>query len=118
MPYLGQILDSNRTSAMTMHENDTREHDNSANIALAPAGDTRCSYTAKQGQYLAFTYYYTKIHRRSLSEADIQSYFLVSPPTVHQMIANLQKLGFIDKTPGQSRSIKLLLAREHLPDLL
>jgi Mn-dependent DtxR family transcriptional regulator len=42
-------------------------------------------YTPKQGQYLAFIYYYTKINRRPLAEADIQRYFGVTPPTVHQM---------------------------------
>jgi repressor LexA len=29
-------------------------------------------YTEKQGQYLAFIYYYTKIHGRSPSESDLQ----------------------------------------------
>jgi hypothetical protein len=41
-------------------------------------------YTEKQGQYLAFIYYYTKIHGRPPSEAEIQGYFGVTPPTVHQ----------------------------------
>jgi len=77
-----------------------------------------CPFTAKQGQYLAFIYYYTKIHGRSPSEADIQGYFRVSPPSVHRMVLMLQKLGFIDRTPGQGRSLKLLLGREQLPDLL
>ncbi len=31
-------------------------------------------YTVKQGQYLAFIYYYTKIHGCSPSEADLRSY--------------------------------------------
>jgi Mn-dependent DtxR family transcriptional regulator len=44
------------------------------------------TYTEKQGQYLAFIYYYTKINRRPPAEADIQRYFAVTPPTVHQMI--------------------------------
>ncbi|MGH2362861.1 MAG: LexA family protein [bacterium] len=74
-------------------------------------------YTEKQGQYLAFIYYYTKLHRRAPSEADIQDYFKVSPPTVHQMILSLEKQGCIERTPGQARSIRLLLTREELPDL-
>ncbi len=78
----------------------------------------RGSYTAKQGQYLAFIYYYMKIHGRSPSEADMQGYFQVSPPTVHQMVMSLEKLGFIERTPGQGRSIRLLLPREQLPDLM
>lgn len=75
-------------------------------------------YTAKQGQYLAFIYYYTKIHGRSPSEADLQGYFRVSPPAVHQMVLSLEKRGFVQRTPGQGRSLKLLLSRAQLPDLL
>ena len=75
-------------------------------------------YTAKQGQYLAFIYYHTKIHRQSPAEADMQRYFQVSPPAVHQMILSLERLGLIERIPGQGRSINLLLAREQLPDLI
>jgi repressor LexA len=74
-------------------------------------------YTAKQGQYLAFIYYYTKIHGRPPAEADIQCYFRVSPPTVHQMIMTLAAHGFIERVPGQARSMRLLLTRDQLPDL-
>ena len=52
-------------------------------------------YTEKQGQYLAFIYYYTKIHGRSPSEADMQAYFGVTPPTVHQMVLSLERNGLI-----------------------
>jgi len=74
-------------------------------------------YTPKQGQYLAFIYYYTKIHGRPPAEADFQSYFRVSPPAVHQMILTLAEHGSIERVPGQARSIRLLLTREQLPDL-
>jgi repressor LexA len=84
-------------------------------------------YTPKQGQYLAFIYYYTKIHGRPPAEADFQSYFRVSPPAVHQMILTLAEHGSIERgaRPGwpghsgarQARSIRLLLTREQLPDL-
>jgi repressor LexA len=47
----------------------------------------------------------------------MQGYFRVSPPAVHQMVVNLEKLGFIERTPGKGRSLKLLLSREQLPDL-
>jgi repressor LexA len=75
-------------------------------------------YTMKQGQYLAFIYYYTKTHGRSPSEADMQHYFRVSPPSVHQMILGLEKRGFIERVPGQGRSLRLLLGKEQLPDLI
>jgi repressor LexA len=76
------------------------------------------SYTAKQGQYLAFIHYYTKIHGRPPAEADLQRYFRVSPPSIHEMIATLERRGLITKAPGQPRSIRLLLTRDQLPDLL
>jgi repressor LexA len=74
-------------------------------------------YTSKQGQYLAFIHYYFKIHGRAPSEADMQLYFRVSPPSVHQMILTLDRRGLISRTPGQARSIRLLILREQLPDL-
>ncbi len=74
-------------------------------------------YTPKQGQYLAFIYYYGKIHRRAPSEADMQEHFRVSPPSVHQMILTLEAHGLIERTPWQARSIRLLIPREELPDL-
>ncbi len=76
------------------------------------------AYTDKQGQYLAFIYYYGKIHRCAPSEADLQQYFRVSPPAVHQMILTLEARGLIERTPGQARSIRLLIPREELPGLI
>ena len=67
---------------------------------------TRKPYTAKQGQYLAFIYYYSKIHRRAPAEADLQDYFKVSPPAVHQMVLTLEVGGIIARTPGDRRSIR------------
>jgi repressor LexA len=74
-------------------------------------------YTDKQGQYLAFIYYYTKMHGRPPAELDMQEYFRVTPPSVHQMVLTLEKRGLIERTPWQARSIRLLLPREELPDL-
>jgi len=74
-------------------------------------------FTAKQGQYLAFIYHYTKVNRRPPSQADIQSYFCVSPPSVHQMILTLERRGFLSRTPGVARAIKVLIPREQLPHL-
>jgi len=71
-----------------------------------------------EGQYLAFFYYYGKIHGRPPSEAEMQQYFRVSPPSVHQMILTLEGNGLIERTPGQARSIRLLIPREDLPDLV
>ncbi len=76
------------------------------------------AYSVKQGQYLAFIYYYTKMHGRAPAELDMQIYFKVSPPSVHQMVLTLEAKGFIERTPWQARSIRLLIPREELPDLI
>jgi hypothetical protein len=74
-------------------------------------------FTAKQGQYLAFIYNYTKIHRCPPAESDLQYYFRVSPPAVHDMIKTLERNGLIERKPGQARTIRLLVAPEYLPRL-
>jgi DNA-binding MarR family transcriptional regulator len=75
------------------------------------------SFTAKQGQYLAFIYNYTKIHGQAPAEPDLERYFRVSPPSIHDMIKTLERNGLIEKTPGQARSIRLLVRPEYLPRL-
>ena len=75
----------------------------------------RKPYTDKQGQYLAFIYYYTKMNGRAPAEADMKEYFGVTPPSVHQMVLTLEANGLIERTPGMGRSIRLLIAREQLP---
>jgi DNA-binding PadR family transcriptional regulator len=77
----------------------------------------RPPFTAKQGQYLAFIYNYTKIHCRAPAESDLERYFRVSPPAIHDMIKTLERNGLIERTPGQARSIRLLVQPEHLPRL-
>jgi hypothetical protein len=74
-------------------------------------------FTEKQGQYLAFIYNYSKIHGRAPSESDLQRYFRTTPPSVHQMIKTLELRGFVERTPGQARSIRLLVRPDHLPML-
>jgi Mn-dependent DtxR family transcriptional regulator len=49
------------------------------------------SITKKQGQYLAYIAAYMKLHRRSPAEADLQRYFGVIPPSVHNMIVTLER---------------------------
>jgi len=73
--------------------------------------------TPKQGQYLAFIYAYTRLHRRPPAEADMQQYFRVSPPSVHQMVLALERAGLIRRQPGAARSIEMLVDPQHLPVL-
>lgn len=75
------------------------------------------SFTPKQGQYLAFIYYYTKINGQPPAERDIQRYFGSTPPTVHDVILRLEQRGLIERTPGKARSIRVLIPPEDLPPL-
>ncbi len=68
---------------------------------LSETGHTKARYTRNQGQYLSFIYYYTKIHGLPPSEAEMQRYFRVSPPTVHQMILTLEAGGSSNESPGR-----------------
>lgn len=75
------------------------------------------AFTDKQGQYLAFIHAYTLVIGRPPAEADMQRFFAVTPPSVHQMVLTLERRGFISRTPGAPRSIKLLLDPKSLPKL-
>src|SRR6266852_5506959 len=88
-------------------------------IDLAPKLDPSIAplFTEKQGQYLAFIYNYTKIHRQAPAESDLERHFQVSPPAVHDMIKTLERNGLIERTPGQARFIRLCVQPEHLPRL-
>ena len=48
-------------------------------------------YTPRQGQFLSFIYYYTKVNGRPPAELDIVRYFRISPPAAHQMVITLHK---------------------------
>jgi DNA-binding MarR family transcriptional regulator len=74
-------------------------------------------FTQKQGQYLAFIYAYTQMFARPPAEAELQRHFRVSPPSVHQMIIALERLGLIKRQPAVARSIQLLVEPEALPIL-
>ena len=75
-------------------------------------------FTAKQGQYLAYIYNYTVMFGRAPSEADLGEFFKSTWPTVHQMIVRLADNGLIGRTPGEARSIRLLVDPEEIPRLL
>ena len=79
--------------------------------------EPRPPFTDKQGQYLAFISTYTLLNRRPPAEADIQEFFQVTPPSVHQMVIALERLGLIRRTPRQARSIQLLVHPDVVPAL-
>jgi len=74
-------------------------------------------FTAKQGQYLAFIYAYTRVLGRPPAEADMKRHFGVTAPSVHQMILTLEQAGLIRREPGLARSITVLVEPEQLPVL-
>jgi hypothetical protein len=94
-----EIYDSFGEDAFAVSINPAPKRDPS----VAPA------FTERQGQYLAFIYNYKKIHGRAPAESDLERYFRVSPPAVHDMIKILERNGLIERSPGQARSIRLLV---------
>ncbi|MEE9295616.1 MAG: MarR family transcriptional regulator [Phycisphaerae bacterium] len=79
--------------------------------------DNKPEYTPRQGQFLAFIHYYSKLNGCPPAENDMVRYFRITPPSAHQMVVTLEQRGLIERVPGRARSIRLLLDREDLPDL-
>jgi DNA-binding MarR family transcriptional regulator len=77
----------------------------------------RPRFTEKQGQYLAFIWTYGLLNGRSPAERDMQRFFGVTAPSVHQMVITLERAGLIQRQPGLARSIELLVEPESLPRL-
>jgi len=75
------------------------------------------AFTDKQGQYLAFIHTYELLNRRAPAQADIQAFFCVTPPTVHQMIVELERKGLIARKPREARGITLCIPEEEIPRL-
>jgi LexA DNA binding domain len=65
--------------------------------------------TKRQLEYLAFIAKY--IHRvgRAPAESDIERHFLVSAPSVNQMMQMLERRGFITRQPGVPRSTRICI---------
>src|SRR5450631_4089720 len=81
------------------------------------AGDSHPIFTARQGQYLAFIHAYTLVNGQPPAQADIQRFFQVTPPSVHQMLLTLERERLISRRPGMPRSIAVLVDRADLPAL-
>ena len=73
--------------------------------------------TERQGQFLAYIYQYSIVNGSAPSEADMQRYFQVTPPSVHTMVLTLERRGFIRRVPGQARSITVIVPPESLVPL-
>ena len=74
-------------------------------------------FTEKQGQYLAFIWTYGLLNGRSPAERDMQRFFGVTAPSIHQMVLTLERAGLIRRQPRLARSIELLVEPDALPRL-
>ena len=63
--------------------------------------------TKRQLEYLAFISKYIQRFGRAPAESDIERHFLVSAPSVNQMMQMLERRGFITRQPGVPRSARL-----------
>ena len=73
--------------------------------------------TERQGQFLAYIFQYSLVNGCAPAEADMQRFFQIAAPSVHTMVLTLERRGFIQRVPGQARSITLLVPPESLPPL-
>ena len=78
---------------------------------------TNPKFTPLQGQYLAFIRTYTLIHREPPAEMDMQRFFRVTPPSIHNMVLTLEARGLIERVPGKARTIRVLVPSADLPVL-
>ena len=85
-----------------------KEDQHHQDVSIGPKEQSATpNFTAKQGQYLAFIYWFTKLNRQPPAEADMQRFFQVTPPSVHQMVVTLTNKGLITRQLGKGRTIEL-----------
>ena len=65
--------------------------------------------TKRQLDYLLFIRKYIARYGRAPAESDIERHFLVSAPSVNQMMQMLERRGFITRQPGVPRSARLCI---------
>jgi len=82
---------------------------------MAGVSPSTKTFTPKQGQYLAYIHLYTRLHRRPPAETDMQEYFRVSPPSVHQMVLTLERAGLIRGHQGRLAASRSSLIRNTCP---
>ena len=65
--------------------------------------------TKRQLDYLLFIAKYFGRYGRAPAESDIERHFLVSAPSVNQMMQMLERRGFITREPGVPRSARICI---------
>ena len=76
--------------------------------AAAKGIDHRSQPTRRQREYLEFIARYMRRFGISPAESDIGRHFLVSAPSVNQMVQVLERHGFITRQRGVPRSISIV----------
>lgn len=76
--------------------------------APSPTEDAR-QPTKRQFEYLAFIAKYVARFGRAPAESDIERHFLVSAPSVNQMMQALERHGFITRQRGVPRSARICI---------
>jgi hypothetical protein len=72
-------------------------------------------FTELQGQYLAFIHAYALVNGRPPAEADMQRFFNVTPPSVHNMVKTLERLGLITRAPASHEASPSQFRRTSYP---
>lgn len=75
----------------------------------APTPSTAEAPTRRQLEYLLFIAQYMLRFGRAPAESDIERHFLVSAPSVNQMMQTLERRGFIARQPRVPRSTKICI---------
>jgi DNA-binding MarR family transcriptional regulator len=71
--------------------------------------DAKEAPTKRQLDYLLFIAKYLGRFGRAPAESDIERHFLVSAPSVNQMMQMLERRGFISREPGVPRSARICI---------
>ena len=88
-----------------------------AEVANKRVTRSKLRFTDLQGRYLAFIQTYATLHGVAPAERDMQRFFRVTPPAFHRMVLALEQRGLIERVPGRSRSIGLLISSDEVPKL-
>ena len=81
---------------------------NARSNATLDGSDTGPQPTRRQREYLEFIARYIRRYGVSPAESDIARHFLVSAPSVNQMVQMLERHGFIARQRGIPRSITIV----------
>jgi len=74
------------------------------------------SFTARQGEYLAFIHGFTLRHGLAPSFDEIAAHFGTSSPSVNGMIKTLERRGLLSRLPGAARTLRVLVPASLLPE--